>query len=91
MTPAPDPDARTAGRQRFGRLMKRMALFSLAVAVVAAFIIAQGEMVSIHMIIATAILAGGSVMMAAFLMGLIFYSNASGHDEAAASHEKDMK
>ncbi|WP_260483140.1 hypothetical protein [Sphingomicrobium flavum] len=89
MTPGPDPDARNAGRQRFGRLMKRMALFSLAVALVAAFIISREEMVSIHMIIATFILAGGSVMMASFLMGLIFYSNSSGHDDAAATHEKE--
>lgn len=89
MTMTPDPELRSGQRLRFGRLMKRMALFSAAVAAIAAFVIAQGDSVSIHMIVATAILAGGSVMMAAFLMGLIFYSNASGHDDAAAAHEKD--
>lgn len=89
MTRTPEPEVRSAQRLHFTRLMKRMAMFAALVAAVAALIVAQGEDVSLHMLIATAILAGGSVMMAAFLMGLIFYSNASGHDDAAATHEKD--
>lgn len=89
MTTTPEAQAQIARRRQFKTLMIRMAIFSLVVAAIAAFIIGMGDDVSIHMIVATAILAGGSVMMAAVLMGLIFYSNNSGHDDAATSQTKD--
>ncbi|MBB3764907.1 hypothetical protein [Sphingomicrobium lutaoense] len=86
----PATSRRPDRRRHFAKAMRWMAVFSLAVGGLAAALVAQGEeAVSIHLLLATAILAGGSVMMAGFLMSLIFYSNASGHDEAAARHEKD--
>lgn len=39
-------------------------------------------LVSIHLYIATALGIGATIMLMAALMGLVFLSNASGHDEA---------
>lgn len=64
--------------------MRWMTLSSL-VAVVLALIglsINVGEDLTIHMMIATAAGIGGSVMLGAALMGLVFLSSGSGHDES---------
>lgn len=87
-----DTRARDARVSRFGKMMRRMMLFSLLVGAAAAAVVVQGDQSpSIHKIIATAILAGGSVMMAGFLMSLVFMSNSSGHDADVASAAEDMK
>lgn len=69
---------------RYRRLMRGMVLVSL-LAVVGALgwlRFSMGEALSIHMIIATAAGVGLSVMLGAALMGLVFLSSGSGHDEA---------
>ncbi|MES2336644.1 MAG: hypothetical protein V4537_00945 [Pseudomonadota bacterium] len=43
----------------------------------------------IHMAVATFLGVGLSILMAAALMGLIFLSSGSGHDEAVDSFEPD--
>ncbi|MBW8297588.1 hypothetical protein [Sphingopyxis sp.] len=69
---------------RYRRLMCGMVLVSL-LAVVGALgwlRFSMGEALTIHMIIATAAGVGLSVMLGAALMGLVFLSSGSGHDEA---------
>lgn len=69
---------------RYRRLMKGMALMSL-LAVVGALgwlRFTMGEALTIHMMIATAAGVGLSVMLGAALMGLVFLSSGSGHDES---------
>ena len=69
---------------RYRRLMRGMVMVSL-IAVVGALVwlrFSMGEALSIHMIIATAAGVGLSVMLGAALMGLVFLSSGSGHDEA---------
>jgi hypothetical protein len=69
---------------RYRRLMRGMVLVSL-LAVVGALgwlRFSMGEALTIHMIIATAAGVGLSVMLGAALMGLVFLSSGSGHDEA---------
>jgi hypothetical protein len=67
---------------RFRRIMKWMALVSIAVAALAVVLVASGnEGVHIHMMIATALGAGLTVMLAAALMTLAFLSSSSGHDD----------
>jgi hypothetical protein len=64
--------------------MKGMALVSL-LAVLGALgwlRFTMGEALTIHMIIATAAGIGLSVMLGAALMGLVFLSSGSGHDES---------
>jgi len=67
-----------------------MALFSIVVAVVAVLLVAQGdEGFHIHMLIATALGAGLSVLLAGALMSLVFLSSSTGHDDEANRFEED--
>jgi hypothetical protein len=69
---------------RYKKMMKWM-LLAAAVAVLAAlgWLKSTGEPMPIHMIIATAAGVGLSVLVGTGLMGLVFLSNNSGHDDAA--------
>ena len=88
--PEPAPDPRLSVLQRFRRIMKWMALFSIVVAAVAVLLVARGdEGVHIHMLIATALGAGLSVLLAGALMSLVFLSSSTGHDEEANRFEED--
>ena len=88
--PEPAPDPRLSVLQRFRRIMKWMALFSIVVAAVAVLLVARGdEGVHIHMLIATALGAGLSVLLAGALMSLVFLSSSTGHDDEANRYEED--
>ena len=71
---------------RYRRMMKWMALAAL-VAVLLALIWLKsfGEPVPIHMMIATILGVGLSVLVGTGLMGLIFLSSRSGMDDAAGT------
>lgn len=88
--PDPIPSPRLSLLRRFRRVMKWMALFSIVVAVLAVVLVARGDDgVHIHMLIATALGAGLSVLLAGALMSLVFLSNSSGHDEQANQFQED--
>jgi hypothetical protein len=61
-----------------------MAMLSLATAIIGVIglRLTVGETVTVHMMIATAAGMGGAVMLTALLMGLVFLSSGSGHDES---------
>ena len=93
--PRPDPiqSPRHSMIQRFLRIMKYMALFSIVVAALAVFLVAQGdEGIHIHMLIATALGVGLTVLLAGALMSLVFLSSSSGHDDQArgSGREEDQ-
>lgn len=69
---------------RYRRLMKGMAIVSFGAVVLALAWLRYsiGDQFSIHMVIATAAGVGLSVMLGAALMGLVFLSSGSGHDDA---------
>lgn len=68
---------------RYRRLMGWMfALTLMVTAVVLGLFWWQNGMVSIHFFIATAIAIISSVMLTSALMGLVFLSSGTGHDEA---------
>lgn len=91
-TPDPIPSPRLSMLRRFRRIMKWMALFSVVVAAIAVLLVARGDNgVHIHMLIATALGAGLSVLLAGALMGLVFLSNSSGHDEQANHFQEDHR
>jgi len=70
--------------------MKWMALFSIVVAAIAVLLVARGDNgIHIHMLIATALGAGLSVLLAGALMSLVFLSANSGHDDEANRFEED--
>ena len=82
--PDPLPSPRYSMLVRFRRIMKWMALFSVAIAALAVALVAIGdEGVHIHMLLATALGAGLTVLLAGALMSLAFLSSSSGHDDHA--------
>lgn len=89
--PDPIPSARMSVLRRFKRAMKWMAVLSVVVAAIAVILVAQGDSgVHIHMLIATALGAGLTVMLGTALMLLTFLSASSGHDdEASGPKEKE--
>lgn len=80
-----DPDYASFAWKRYWRLMGWM-VGAAVFAVVAAFTYLltsdDGEFVTMHMLIATALGVFFSVMLAAALMGLVFLSSGTGHDES---------
>lgn len=88
--PDPLPSPRLSLLRRFRRIMRWMALFSIVVASIAVLLVARGDThVPVHMLIATALGAGLSVLLAGALMSLVFLSNDSGHDEEANRFEEE--
>ena len=91
----PVPARRHATMRRFWRLFRLLALLSIVIAAIAVFIVARGDPgVHVHMLIATALGVGLTVLLGTGLMTLVFVSSSSGHDEAAAPHvrkENDKK
>lgn len=92
--PVPQEEARVARLVAARRTMRRMALLSLLAAVIAVVLVARGDSsVSVHVLIATAIGVGGTVLLGTALMTLTFYSSGSGHDADAhlpPSDESDV-
>ena len=90
--PRPDPIAspQLSLLRKFRRIMKLLAGFSIVVAAIAVLLVARGSQgPHIHMMIATALGAGVSVLLAGELMSLVFLSARSGHDTEASKFEKD--
>ncbi len=70
--------------------MKLLAFFSIVVAAIAVLLVARGSQgPHIHLLLATALGAGLSVLLARALMSLVFLSARSGHDAEANKFEKD--
>ncbi len=78
-----DPDYNGFAWSRYWRLMRWMFVFTISITVlVLGIFYSQYGMISIHFYIAT---AGGIIAMlllATALMGLVFLSSGSGHDES---------
>jgi len=82
-SPLDDPRIAAHAWQRFRRLMRLMLLFTVsAVGIALGLVYADMGMVSAHLFIATALGVGGSMLLMSALMGLIFLSSGTGHDEA---------
>lgn len=83
------PNSADLVRLRYRRMFKLVGLIALAAAViaVAALYLSLGEF-QLHASIAMAIGIGLSVMLGGVLMGLVFLSNASGHDARARGGER---
>lgn len=78
--------------RRFKRGMRWAALLSVGVAALAVLLVASGDSgVHVHMLVATALGAGLTVLLGTGLMMLAFLSSSSGHDNEAASHQDKDK
>jgi len=82
-----EPLAAPGHWRRFRRLMGVMfGLAVLAIALALALLHAQGVVFHLHFVIALGLGIGVSLMLAGALMGLVFISASSGHDEEVERH-----
>jgi hypothetical protein len=89
-SPLDDPKTSAHAWARYRRLMIWMFGFTTTVVVAAlAFLYHQNGMVSVHFFIATALGIGFMMLLTAALMGLVFLSSGTGHDESVADPEDD--
>lgn len=96
--PRPDPvparradyERAAAAWARYKAMMRWMVLAAfVAVLLSLIYLKSSGGPVPIHMVIATIAGVGLSVLIGTALMGLVFLSNNSGHDDAAGQGGED--
>ena len=90
--PVPDPLPNPPGsaKERFWRIFRLLALLSAAVAAIAVLLVTRGEgEIHASLIVATGLGVFFTMLVGTALMTLVFISNDSGHDEAAADHRKE--
>ncbi len=88
-SPLDDPHNAAFAWARFRRLMRLMMGITLATVIIAVMVIyEQVDEVSPHVFIATALGIGFSMLLMSTLMGLVFLSNGTGHDDAV-QHDLD--
>ncbi|GAA0265913.1 hypothetical protein GCM10009127_01590 [Alteraurantiacibacter aestuarii] len=89
-SPLDDPQTATYAWARYRRLMRFMFMLTVAVVIIAmALIYKQNGMISVHFFIATALGIGFSMLLMSALMGLVFLSSGTGHDESVEDPLKD--
>ena len=89
-SPLDDPQIAAHAWARFKRLLRWMFGFTvLVVLVFMALLYSRTEAISIHFYIATALGIGAAMMLMAALMGLVFLSSGTGHDESIDNPEAD--
>jgi hypothetical protein len=87
-SPLDDPNVAAHAWARYKRLMRWMVGFTAAMVIVAlALVYRQVGMASVHMYIATALGVGFAVLLTSALMGLVFLSSGTGHDEAVVDRD----
>ena len=92
--PDPLPSPRYSTIRRFWRIFRLLALLSIVIAAIAVVLVARGDSsVHAHMLIATALGVGMTVLAGTGLMTLVFLSSSSGHDDQASQspQEKDQE
>ena len=81
-SPFEDPEQAAVAWARFLRIMRWMMLLTVTLVVGAVVgLYRTNGMVSIHFYIATALGIGFTMLLASALMGLVFMSSSTGHDD----------
>ncbi len=89
-SPLEDPNKAAHAWARYKRLMRFMVgvtVFVVSAALVLLYL--QNGMVSIHFYIATGLGIGIAMLLMSALMGLVFLSNGTGHDQSVIDPTKD--
>lgn len=90
-SPLDDPDNAAHAWRRYRRLMRWMfGVTTLVVIASLSVIYWQVGMVSVHLFIATALGIAFAMLLMSALMGLVFLSSGTGHDEAVANPEDEQ-
>ena len=88
-SPLEDPHTSTHAWKRYRRILRWVGALSLAVVLVAfALIYWSGEPVSVHFYVAVGLGVGLTLLLTGALMGLVFLSSGTGHDEAADAESR---
>ena len=90
-SPLDDPESAAFAWARYRRIMRFMFLLTVGVVAIAmAPLYRHGaEEVSIHFYIAVALGVGFTMLLTSALMGLVFLSSGTGHDEAIEDPLRD--
>lgn len=89
-SPLDDPGNAAYAWARYRRLMRFMFLVTVGVVILSmALLYKSNGFVSIHFYIATALGIGFAMLLMSALMGLVFLSSGTGHDEAIVDPLKD--
>ena len=84
-SPLDEPKVSSHAWAHYKRMMLGMGAFTIVVLLVALGVLyASGALVSIHFVIATVLGVGFTMMLMAALMGLVFLSSGTGHDESVS-------
>jgi hypothetical protein len=87
---SPDTGQRATAWRRYKALMSWMALASAVAALLAlGYLWLSGSDLTIHMVVATIAGVGLSVLLGTALMGLVYFSSNSGHDDSATGKARD--
>jgi len=82
-SPLDDPQTAAHAWARYRRLMRFMFGLTIAVVIVAlSLLYREYGFESVHLLIATALGIGFSMLLMSALMGLVFLSSGTGHDES---------
>ncbi len=89
-SPLDDPAVAAFAWARYKRLMRWMMLLTLTMVIAAVVILyRKNGLVSIHFYIATALGISFAMLLTSALMGLVFLSNGTGHDQSLADSADD--
>ena len=89
--PDPIPSPRYSTMRRFWRIFRLLAVLSILIAAIAVVLVARGDpTVHVHMLIATALGIGLTVLLGTALMTLAFLSSSSGHATTPATITRRM-
>jgi hypothetical protein len=85
-----DPEKAILAWERYRRLMRFMFVITFSMVLVAFTLLYRSNgMVSVHLYIATALGIGFAMLLMSALMGLVFLSSFSGHDQAVIEPRDD--
>lgn len=88
-SPLDDPHAAAFAWARYRRIMRFMFLLTAGLVAIAMALLWKFEDVSVHFYIATALGIGFTMLLASALMGLMFLSSGTGHDDAVDNNLPD--
>jgi hypothetical protein len=81
-SPLDDPETAAFAWARYKRVMRFMLMLTIGIVIIALALLYDGESnASVHFYIATALGIGFVMLLASALMGLVFLSSGTGHDE----------
>jgi len=91
-SPLDDPDNAAFAWARFRKLMRFMVLVTLTMVMGAMYLLYRSNgFVSVHFYIATALGIGFAMILMSALMGLVFLSSGTGHDESIVDPLEDER